>query len=94
MKVPIGDGGSLLFTAVPHAGQHDEDGLTAGLEGTEECSQDDHSGEVLSGCVESEDAAPDNDVEAEILCNWDSLDDPVCRILDCKHSQVDTCCQP
>lgn len=41
-----------------------------------------------------ENNTPTNDVYTEILCNWHSLNDPVGRVFDNQHGDVDTCCEP
>lgn len=77
--VPVCDGLGLLVALVPHGGEHEENGLTAGFEDPEEGAHGDEAGEVVACGMKGEDSTPEDNVDAEVFGNWHSLNYIVCR---------------
>ena len=48
----------------------------------------------MASCMESEDGTPEHDVHAEVLCDWNSLNDPILWILYDQYGEVDASRKP
>ncbi len=92
--IPVCHGFGLLLAFIPHAGHQDEGGLADGFEDTQQGANSDQAREVLAGTVQGQNCTPENDVHAEVFRDRDSLDDPVGRVFDKEHGDVDTGREP
>lgn len=94
MYIPVCHGFSLLLAFIPHAGHQDEGGLADGFEDTQQGAHSNQARECLAGTVQSQNSTPENNIDAEVFRDRDSLDDPVGRVFDKEHGDVDTGREP
>lgn len=94
IDIPVGHGRRLLFSLVPHTGQQDEGWLAAGLKDTQQGTQDDHVREALANGMQSQHGTPETNVDAQVLGNRNTLDNPVGRVFDDQDGDVDTGGEP
>jgi hypothetical protein len=90
--IPVGHSSGLFASEIPHAGQDNEGGLTACLKYTEKCSDNHEMSKVLDSGVAHQGCTPEHNVDREVLCDRDSLNDPVCGEFNDQDSNVDTGC--
>jgi hypothetical protein len=94
IDIPVGYGRRLLLSLVPHTGQQDEGWLAAGLKDTQQGPQHDHVREILASRMQSQHRTPETNVDAQVLGNRNTLDNPVGRVFDDQDSDVDTGGEP
>jgi hypothetical protein len=92
--IPVSDNLSLFISPIPHRTKDQKCGLADSFENPKKSADSDEGRVVPTRSMACKHYAPCHDIEAEILCNWYSLDDPVGREFDNEHSDVNTRCKP
>ena len=72
---PDADAEGLLALCVPLRGEQDPGGDDGGLCGAEEEAACEEGGAGFAGCEGGEDCTPDGDIDGDVLCEGEELDE-------------------